>query len=84
MAAGRTTVSSDMDLNSGLTLGVNRKNYIDVLSKYLIVNSNGKFKWNGSFEELKSLMNVLTEQETKLTAPGGNFKLFKTNDITVL
>ena len=28
-------------------------------------------------------MNVLTEQETKWTAPGGNCKLLKTNDITV-
>ena len=77
------TLNSDMELNSGVIFGVNQTNYIDVASKYLIVNSKGKFKWNGSFEELKSLMNVLMKQETKWTAPGGNCKLFETNDLTV-
>ena len=83
MAVGRAIVNSDMELNSGVIFGVNQTNYFDVASKYLIVNSKGKFKWNGSFEELKSLMNVLTKQETKWMAPSGNCKLFETNDLTV-
>ena len=65
LAADRTTVTSDMEFNSGLIFGGNQSNYVDVASKYLTVKSKGKFKWNGSFEELKSLMNVLTEQTTK-------------------
>ena len=83
MAAGCTTVISDKEFNLGLIFGGNQTDYIDVVSKYLVVKSKGKFKWNGSFEELKSLMSVLTEQETKWTAPGGNCKLLETNDITV-
>ena len=83
MAVGRAIVNSDMELNSDVIFGVNQTNYIDVASKYLIVNSKGKFKWNGSFEEPKSLMNVLTMQETKWTTPSGNCKLFETNDLTV-
>ena len=83
MAAGRATLISDMEFNSGLTFGWNQTDYIDVVSKYLVVKSKSIFKCNGSFEELKSLMNVLTDQETKWTAPGGNCKLLETHDTTV-
>jgi hypothetical protein len=47
---------------------------------YLTVNEKGKFKWIGSFEELKTLMNELTEKDLKWTSPGGHCKLLELDE----
>ena len=58
-------------------------NYINNTAKYLVVNDKNKFKWIGSFEGLKNLMNELTGKQTKWSSPGGYCKLLELNEVAV-
>ena len=50
---------------------------------YLTVNEKGKFKWISSFQELKTLMNRLTEKDLKWTSPGGHCKLLELDEAEI-
>lgn len=46
--------------------------------KNLIITEKGKLRWEGSFENLESLMNELLEKQVKWSSPGGYCKLLET------
>jgi hypothetical protein len=54
------TASSDNELSNDCDIQAKHKNNA---VNYLTVNEKGEFKWICSFEELKTLMNELTEKD---------------------
>jgi hypothetical protein len=74
------TASSDNELSNDCDSQAKHKNNAE---NYLTVNEKGKFKWIGSFEELKTLMNELTEKDLKWTSPGGHCKLLELDEAEI-
>ena len=74
MADRRVLISSTLEqnLHENTTDNDNDNHTSEVNSqaKNLTVNEKGKFKWHGSFENLKTLMNKITEKETKWSSSG--------------
>ena len=68
------TSSSDNELSNDCDMQAKYKNNA---VNYLTVNEKGKFKWIGSFEELKTLMNELTEKDLKWTSRHRRAAIFK-------
>ena len=64
-----------VDINTEQNLG--KRIIIDKeeVKQYFKVNDKGMFKWIGPFQCLKELINDLTKNESKWTAPGGHRKL---------
>jgi hypothetical protein len=72
--------SSDNELSNDCDIQAKYKNNA---ANYLTVNEKGKFKWIGPFEEIKSLMNELTEKDLKWTSPGGHCKLLELDEAEI-
>ena len=77
---GRVYASSDNELSNDCDIQAKHNNNAVT---YLTVNEKGKFKWIGSFEELKTLMNELTEKDLKWTSPGGHCKLLELDEAEI-
>ena len=61
----------------------NSVKFSEHIAKHLSLTGKGKFKWNGSFENLEIFMNELLETQTKWSTPGGHSKLFESDNIIV-
>ena len=70
MADRRVLISSTLEQNlHENTTDNDNDNHTSEVNN-LTVNEKGKFKWHGSFESLKTLMNKITEKETKWSSSG--------------
>jgi hypothetical protein len=49
----------------------------------LSMTDKGKYKWSGSFEELKKLLNQELGYETNWSSPGGDAKKFQNEKLTI-
>jgi hypothetical protein len=47
------------------------------------MTDKGKYKWSGSFEELKKLLNQELGYETNWSSPGGDAKTFQNEKLTI-
>ena len=74
------TSSSNNELSNDCDIQAKCKNNA---VNYLTVNEKGKFKWIGSFQELRTLMNRLTEKDLKWTSPGGLCKLLELDEAEI-
>ena len=61
-------------------LAASSDNFENVL-QHLTVSDNGKFKWNGTFENLEIMMNNILEKQTVWNSSGGDCKKLELDDL---
>ena len=74
-----TSVECDLTNNNG----DDQPKHTENAANYLTVAEKGKFKWSGPVKDLKTLMNELTEKETRWSTPSGHCKLLQLDEVVV-
>ena len=83
MDEGHATMSSTIECDLTNNNSDDQLKHTENAANYLTVTEKGKFKWNGPFEDLKTLMNELTEKKTKWSMPSGHCKLLELDEVVV-
>ena len=65
-----STLEQNLHENTADNDNDNHTSEVNSQANNLTVNEKGKYKWHGSFESLKTLMNEITEKETKWSSSG--------------